>query len=182
MLHSVWAYTNILPFFTFQPYSWTLLCNGSCITYSPDIPSNSRHCIPLNLPKAIPRPRCAAALAYVTFCLSLHKQPPILHILTLFLDSVVQRVLQKSYSVWHSVYIPKDVFLMSEPEAGHGRELGMLLWRVEVKQSKMADWNGNGATRHRSMPCPSLTTPMPLTNWMAHIKVKNRWIPWHNYT
>ena len=30
MSHSVWAYTNNLPFFTFQPYSWILLCKGSC--------------------------------------------------------------------------------------------------------------------------------------------------------
>ena len=83
----------------FSPIHGLFLCNGSCITHSPDIPSDSRQCIPLNLPKAIPGPRCAAALAYVTFCLSLHKQPSILHIPALFLDSFVQRVLHKSHSV-----------------------------------------------------------------------------------
>ena len=30
MSHSVWAYTNNLPFITFQPYSWTMLFKGSC--------------------------------------------------------------------------------------------------------------------------------------------------------
>ena len=40
------AYTNTLPFFTFQPYSWTLLCKGSCITHSPFLhTSYSRHSV-----------------------------------------------------------------------------------------------------------------------------------------
>ena len=34
MSHSVWAYTNNLLFFTFQPYSWTLLCIGSYINHN----------------------------------------------------------------------------------------------------------------------------------------------------
>ena len=120
--------------------------------------------IAFKLPKAIPG-SCAAVLACATFCLSLHKQPSILHIPALFLDSVVQRVLHKSRSVWvlnntrHSVYIPNDVFLMSEPEAGHWRELDMLLRREgEVTQSNMADGSGNGASRLRSMSSSLLTT------------------------
>ena len=170
MSHSVWAYTNNLPFFTFQAYSWTLFCKGSCIRHNPDIPSDPRHCIhhiPLKLPKAIPTLPCAAALACVTFCLSLRKQLSILHVPALFLDSAVQRVLHKSCSVWvlnntpHSVYIPKDVFLMSEPEAENWQELGMLLRREgEVTQSNMADGSGNGASRLRSMSSSLLTTHM----------------------
>ena len=106
-------------------------------------------------------PCCAAALAYVTFCMSLHKQPPIFHIPALFLDSVVQRVLQKSHSIWHSVYILKD----SQPrqvqayyqkqDTGGARAC---LCGMEVTQSKMADGSGNVATRHMSMPRPLLTT------------------------
>ena len=46
--HSVWTYTNNLPFFTFQPYSWTLLCKGSCISH---VLSD----IPFTLPNSQPR-------------------------------------------------------------------------------------------------------------------------------
>ena len=48
---------------------------------------------------------------------------------------------------------------MSEPEAEHWRELGMLLRREgEITQSIMADGSANGASRLRSMSSSLLTT------------------------
>ena len=80
-------------------YSWTLLCNGSCITHNPDIAYITFHssCTRLFPDLGVQR------LLHVTFCLSLHKQPSILHIPALLLDSVVQWVLHNSqsrHSVW----------------------------------------------------------------------------------
>ena len=133
----------------------------------------------------VPRLCCSAiGFAYVTFCLSIQKQPSILRIPALFLDSVVQwvlhksrsvwvlniayitscprlfldlvvqRLLHKSRSVWHSVYIPKDVFLMSEPEAGHGRKLGMFVWR-KGELTQSTMADGSGNGSTRHISMPS---------------------------
>ena len=79
----------------------------------------------------------------------LSKGSCIRHIPALFLDYVVQRVLHKSRSVWHSVYIPKDsqpkqvqAYYQKQDTGGSGAclwgERGKWhnpLWRTEVEIS-----------------------------------------------
>ena len=105
--------------------------------------SHSRHSVwPQTLHFSCPRLFLAATLAYVTFCLSLHKQPSILHIPALFLDSVVQRVLHKSRSVWvlnntrHSVYIPKN----SQP-----RQVQAYYQKQDTGGARTCLWGGGGS-------------------------------------
>ena len=131
--------------------------------------------IAYKLPKTIPDlvvqwalHNSQSILAYVTSCLSLHKQPSILHIPALFLDSGVQRVLHKSHSVLnntrHSLYIPKD----SQP-----RQVQAYYQKQDLGGAWSAREGIEGKWRHLRTeispsfpswcrPCPSLTTNEPL--------------------
>ena len=118
--------------------SWLfLLRNGSCITHSPFLhTSHSRHSVWPQTLHTSHSTQVAQGYSWPLLCSG----------------SCISHILFDMQFTFQRMY-----FWCQNRKQDMGGSWACFCG-VVVKQSKMADWNGNGATRHRSMPCPLLTT------------------------